>query len=165
MFRAGILSDTHLSTITPEFVSLADEAFNNCNVIFHAGDITDIALLDIFKGKSVHAVHGNMCSYTTQKSLPYSKVISLAGYNIGLCHGAGPRQNIEDRLWSQFAEVDCIIYGHTHNPVCERRGSILYINPGSFQCTSSYGSPASYATLTLDSAGLKGKLHTITLMP
>lgn len=161
MIKAGILSDTHITTRTPLFDKLATRAFRDCDIILHAGDLTGHNILNIFKGKTVYGVHGNMCSHTTREKLPAQKIITIAGYTIGLCHGAGQRHNIEERMLHLFPEADCIIYGHSHQPVCKKFGSILIINPGSFQCTNSYGAPASYAILTIDDNGLDGKLYTI----
>lgn len=160
--KAGILSDTHLTTITPLFRQLAERAFSECDVIIHAGDITNAVIFDVFKGKTVHAVHGNMCNSLTRKLFGEKKVIRIGDYTIGLCHGANERHNIEERLWTHFGEVDCIIYGHTHLPVCEKKGNVLFINPGSFHCTGPYSSPASYATLEIDNSDVKATLHSIS---
>jgi putative phosphoesterase len=162
MIKAGILSDTHLTTVTPLYQQLAQRAFSDCDVIIHAGDITNSVILDIFQGKTLHAVHGNMCSSLTRQRFHETKVIHIGDYTIGLCHGAGARHNIEERLWAHFADVDCIIYGHTHQPVCEHKGGVLFINPGSFHCTGPYGSPASYATLEIDNSGMNATLHSIS---
>ncbi len=163
MITAGILSDTHLPNISESFKYLADKAFRDCDVLFHAGDITNPAVLDHFSNKIVHAVHGNMCDYTTSQHYPLNKTIKLEGNIIGLCHGAGPMHNIEERMFSLFPEADCIIYGHTHRPVCHRKGGVLYLNPGSFQCSSPHGAPASYAILHITASELNAKLHTISL--
>ncbi len=162
MVKIGILSDTHLSEATKSFAALAKRAFAECAIIIHAGDLTNSSILHVFSGKTVHAVHGNMCSHITRQKLPDKKLIEIDGYTIGLCHGAGNRYSIEDRMWTMFPEADCIIFGHTHQPLCEKRGDILFINPGSFQCAPFYSEPASYAILTIDEAGLSGKLHTIS---
>ena len=163
MITAGILSDTHLSYISDSFKYLAEKAFKNCDIIFHAGDITAPTILDHFSTQIVHAVHGNMCDYATSQQFPMHKTVVLEGHTIGICHGTGPMHNIEDRMWSLFPDVECIIYGHTHRPVCHRKGGVLFINPGSFQCTSPYGAPASYAILQITEDALTAKLHTISL--
>lgn len=163
MITAGILSDTHLTYISKSFKYLVDKAFRDCDIIFHAGDITAPTILDSFSTQLVHAVHGNMCDYVTSQHYPFRKTVMLEGYTIGICHGAGPMHNIEDRMWSLFPEADCIIYGHTHRPVCHRKGGVLFINPGSFQCTSPHGAPASYAILQVTESELHAKLHTISL--
>ena len=162
MTRIGILSDTHINTPQSWFVKQAEAAFADCSVIFHAGDLTDISILDIFKGKEVHAVYGNMCELSSRNSLPDSKIITIEGYNIGLCHGAGARHNIEERMMNLFPTVDCIVYGHTHIAVNHRLARTLFINPGSFQTTGRYGAPGSCAILTIDENGLNAKLYEFT---
>ena len=159
MTRVGILSDTHLNRPSSWFTRQAQAAFQDCSVILHAGDLTDISILDVFKGKEVHAVHGNMCDRSSYHTLPSDKLITIDGYRIGLCHGAGARHNIEERLWNIFPDVDCIVYGHTHAPVNHLLAKTLFINPGSFASTGRYGSPGSYAILNVTAKGLQASLH------
>jgi len=161
MVRAGILSDTHLAAPTQGFCEMAAKAFADCDVIFHAGDITSLSILRHFGRATVHAVCGNMCDRRTSTTLPDHKKVTIEGHVIGLSHGAGPRFNIEERLWSLFPEADCIIYGHTHQPVCEYKGGVLFINPGSFQCTSRHGAPASYCVMDITAEGLTAQLKYI----
>lgn len=161
MTTFGILSDTHLQSPDQHFFQLCQKAFLHCDEIIHAGDLTDHSILLAFGKKNVHAVCGNMCNLDTQQSLPLKRVLTIKGYTIAVTHGAGPRHNIEDRVFEMFPEADCIIYGHTHIPVCHKYGHTLIINPGSFQGTGRYGSPGSYATLTIDDNGLHGQIHTV----
>jgi predicted phosphodiesterase len=56
----------------------------------------------------------------------------LGKFKIGLIHGWGGPQGIEERVRREFAEVDCIIYGHTHVASQGTRGGILFFNPGAF---------------------------------
>ncbi len=163
MITAGILSDTHLSAVTPQFRRLAHGAFSGCDVIFHAGDITAGTILDMFSDKTVHGVHGNMCDLSSRSRFPDELRIEIDGVIIGLCHGAGSRYNIEERVWSRFPDADIIIYGHTHKPVCQKKGKVWFINPGSFQCYSPHGSPASYAIVTIDKGEIDAHLQSISL--
>ncbi|BHH81791.1 metallophosphoesterase family protein [Desulforhopalus sp. 52FAK] len=161
MNTIGIISDTHISQPDQSFLQLCTAAFAECDSIVHAGDLTDHSILSVFGEKKIYAVRGNMCNLDTQRMLPERKVISLAGHTIGISHGAGPRHNIEERVFDMFPGADCIIYGHTHIPICHYFGSTLLINPGSFQSTGRYGAPGSYAILTIDESGLHGKLHNL----
>lgn len=163
MITVGILSDTHISSCSEMFLSATAQAFRECDSIIHAGDLTDLSILSAFKGKEIYAVHGNMCNRRTSQVLPESYTISLRGYTIGICHGAGARHNIEDRMLNLFPVVDCIVYGHTHIPVCHRMADLLFINPGSFQGTGMYGAAASYALLHVSEDGLHGSLHQLQL--
>ncbi|MCP3892259.1 MAG: YfcE family phosphodiesterase [Desulfobulbaceae bacterium] len=164
MITIGILSDTHIQTASDAFTQNCQIAFSDCNVIIHAGDLTDSSILSVFKGKEVHAVYGNSCNRSTQISLPREKLISLGGFTIGISHGAGSRHNIEERVFDLFPEADCIVYGHSHIPVCHTVGGTLMMNPGSFQGTGPYGAAGSYGIIKIDQHGLQGSLHTISTL-
>jgi putative phosphoesterase len=160
MIRAGILSDTHLMGPDKHFTTLAHHCFNDCDTIIHAGDLTDISLLDIFADKTVFAVHGNMCNNQTFSALPARIDFQLGKFCIGLTHGAGLGIDIETALWDLFPEADCVIYGHTHRAVCHRVAGRLIINPGSFQATGKYGAPGTYAVLEI-SETLQAAIHEV----
>ncbi|MBU1567189.1 MAG: metallophosphatase family protein [Proteobacteria bacterium] len=165
MKLVGILSDTHMSSITDSFVRQCATAFNRCDAIIHAGDLTDVSILSAFSGKDIHAVSGNMCSWSTRQVLPEDKLIIIAGFSIGITHGAGPRHNIEDRMLIRFPTADCIIYGHTHLPACRRIGNTLLVNPGSFQGTGKHGFTGTYAILHLLDTGIQSSIHTLSPLP
>lgn len=156
--RIGIISDTHLNRLDEDFIRRIDQAFHSCNTIIHAGDITDLTILNVFSNKEILAVHGNMCNAETQTALPESRVELIEGYRIAICHGAGSRHDIEERLFERFPDTDCIVYGHTHQPVCHRVGTTLFINPGSFIGTGPYGSPGTFALLEINGKGLNPTL-------
>ena len=147
MIRIGVLSDTHISQAGSDFRKKAAACFADCSMILHAGDLTDPLILKAFNGREVHAVHGNMCSVDGLQSLPRKKTVRVGNFSIGIIHKTSYGYDFEDQLALEFDEVDCIVYGHTHKPVCYNRGGILYINPGSFQATSRFGSPGTFAIL------------------
>jgi uncharacterized protein len=162
MMKAGILSDTHLTRITPEFRHAVQQCFAECDVIIHGGDIIDTAVLESFPEKMVYAVHGNCCSTATRTALPEQQSFELAGFQIGLTHGNQLGADIESGLIGLFPEADCLIYGHTHRAVCHRVADKLIINPGSFQITSRYGTACTYAILELGET-LKGRIYEFSL--
>ncbi len=159
MLRIGVLSDTHLSTCTETFRRQTEAVFSDCQVIIHAGDLTDPGILTAFAGKEVHAVHGNMCNAAAQRRFPQQKTIGFGKFSIGLCHGAGNRLDIEDRLLEMFPAADCIIFGHTHMPVRKTIGRTLLLNPGSFQGTGRHGAAGTYAILLIDEKGLSASIY------
>ena len=135
IISAGVLSDSHTTASDALFPGLAARAFAGCGVIIHAGDLTDPGILDAFSGKTVYAVHGNSCNAAARLRLPRRRVFRLGRFTIALAHGDG-RMDIEDGLWAEFPEADCIIYGHTHRAVCHREGGdagVLFLNPGAFK--------------------------------
>jgi len=161
MIRIGILSDTHLDVINDSFKRQCLTAFSGCDTIIHAGDLVDVAILDAFKGKEIHAVSGNMCNLSTKQILLEEKHIIIKGFSIAICHGAGPRHNIEERVFGKFPAANCIVFGHTHKPVCQKFGRTLLINPGSFQGTGRYGAAGTYAILNIDNNGLSASIYTL----
>ena len=161
MITVGILSDTHLNEVNESFMRRCAGAFAGCDTIIHAGDLTDVAILNAFKGKEVHAVCGNMCNSAAKQVLQDKKLIILGGYSIAITHGAGPRHNIEDRVFEQFPATDCIVFGHSHKAICQTFGQTLLINPGSFLGTGRYGAAGTYALLTIDKSGLNASIHTL----
>jgi putative phosphoesterase len=132
LIRIGVISDTHLSHPTKELQDLADGPFKEVEMILHAGDMTELRVLDPFSGKKVVAVCGNMDSSMVRKEFPANRVIGAGGYKIGLTHGWGAPQGIEERISRQFEGVDCIVYGHTHHPSARKREGIFFFNPGAF---------------------------------
>jgi putative phosphoesterase len=161
MISVGILSDTHLDVIDDSFRRLCAMAFAGCDTIIHAGDLVDIAILNVFKGKEVHAVYGNTCNRTTRQLLQEEKQIVIKGYSIAISHGAGPRHNIEERVFERFPTADCIVFGHSHRAVCQKFGSTLLINPGSFLGTGRYGAAGTYAILKIDTDGLNCSIYSL----
>jgi putative phosphoesterase len=161
MIIIGVLSDTHLQGPDKRFRQNAQRCFADADMILHAGDLTDISVLEVFDGKTVHAVHGNMCGSNTWKALPTSKIIEVGNFRIALTHGTGFRHNTEEWLFNEFGPIDCIVYGHTHKPVCHLYGPTLMVNPGSFTGTGTYGSPGTYAILTVEEKSMEGKIHSV----
>lgn len=159
--KAGIISDTHLCKADTSFRQLVDTCFTDCSVIIHAGDLTDLNILNAFAGKTVHAVHGNMCRGQARQVLPAEKRFSLDKFSIGLTHGDKCGLDIESGLYDLFTEADCMIYGHTHQAVCHRQGDKLIINPGSFKPGTPWGVPSTYAILEVNDTGLQAKIFTV----
>lgn len=147
--KIGILADTHLSQPAPHFQARIQACFAETPIIIHAGDLTEVSILEAFAGKEIHAVHGNMCSLATSQLLPTRKTIVINNFSIGIIHRAGHDYDFEDALPLEFDAVDCIVYGHTHRPACHRKGGVLYINPGSFMATGRHGARGTYAVLEL----------------
>jgi putative phosphoesterase len=79
------------------------------------------------------AVAGNMDQEAVRKKYPVKQVLEILGKRVGLMHGAGPALNLPELLKDAFKEDDCdlIIFGHSHKPMNERIGKVLFFNPGS----------------------------------
>lgn len=133
-FRIGVLSDTHLADSDDArsfLVSLVEDVLAPVDMILHAGDLVVPDLLCVFENYSIHTVRGNMDP--PSPGVPLKKTIDVGGFTIGLIHGWGPPEGIEERAITEFspASLDCLVYGHSHRPVCHKRNGILFFNPGS----------------------------------
>ncbi len=137
--RVGVISDTHLGGPTQALADLLRGPFRETDVILHAGDITEMAVLDAFAGKEIIAVCGNMDSQSVRARLPVKRVRQMGRFRVGLIHGWGGKQGVEERVRGEFEDVDCIVYGHTHTPASRMRDGIYFFNPGSLSGLSGFG--------------------------
>ena len=128
--RIGVISDTHVKTID-EIPATILKALAGVDLIVHAGDFTERAVLDALRTLGeVKAVRGNMDSGELKRMLPEKELFVINGKNIGLTHGSEGPWGIATRIREMFTDVDLIIYGHSHKPGKQFiRGSLLF-NPG-----------------------------------
>jgi putative phosphoesterase len=120
--RIGLISDTH-GLLRPE----ALEALRGSDRIVHAGDIGGAAILDALAAIApVVAVRGNNDRDAWAKRLPGIARVSAAGIRLLVIHDLAQldRDPAADG-------VDVVVAGHSHRPSIERRGGVLYVNPGS----------------------------------
>lgn len=134
MIRIGVISDTHL-TDTAESSALlqciAADCFRDVEMVIHAGDVVDPAVLTIFTPCPVYGVRGNMDP--SSANLPYKRILQVEGVRIGVIHGWGSADRLVERIFREFAEtpVDCLVFGHSHTPMCRHEDGVLLFNPGS----------------------------------
>ena len=105
------------------------------DLIIHAGDIVSPrTLAQLSAIKRVEAVRGNMDFPDLASSLPSSRVLQLGKWRLGVTHGhIGRGRDTAERALSMFpsGSVDCVIFGHSHVQMNEKRESLLTFNPGS----------------------------------
>lgn len=130
----GVLSDTHVGA-NAKGIALTERLVATvlapAEIILHAGDIVDPDLLDHFAGKTVYAVRGNLDPADSR--LPMLRQLQFGEWHFGLIHGWGVAEGLEQRALRAFAgaNLDCLVFGHSHFPTCLRKDGILYFNPGS----------------------------------
>lgn len=132
--KIGVISDTHIPTRAPSLPKKIFEYFKDIDLILHAGDLEKLEVLDDLKkiNKNVIAVYGNMDPSDVASKLPSKSIIKINNFKIGLTHGYGPPEGIRQRILEEFNEkLDCVVFGHTHNPFNEIENNILFFNPGS----------------------------------
>jgi putative phosphoesterase len=128
--KVGVLSDTHLRQVSKEFREAFEEFLSEVDMILHAGDFVSAEVVEFLGRKNFHGVYGNMDPIEVKERLPDKKVIELGPYRIGLTHGWGPSHGLEARIWSEFQNVDVIVYGHSHRAANHMKNGVLFFNPG-----------------------------------
>ena len=131
--RIFVLADTH--NRLPETVS---EIAKEADEIWHLGDVCTETILDELRavGPQVIVVRGNCDS---NYEWPLLVDLARGGLKFRLQHV--PPDHLPD-------DVDLFLHGHTHVPRNERRGSVLFLNPG---CVTrpNQGAPPSVAWLEI----------------
>jgi putative phosphoesterase len=137
-----VLADTH--NRLPEGVK---EIAKDADEIWHLGDVCAEAILDEVRaiGPRVTVVRGNCDSHL---EWPLVVDLSRGGLKFRLQHV--PPNHMPD-------EVDVVLHGHTHVPRNERRGRVLFLNPGCVT-RANQGAPPSVAWLRVGDGTISWKL-------
>ena len=145
--RIFVLADTH--NRLPQSVT---EMAKNADEIWHLGDVCAETILDELRamGPRVTVVRGNCDS-----NFEWPLVVDLArgGLKFRLQHVP------PDRPPDGF---DVLLHGHTHVPRHEKRGRVLFLNPG---CVTrpNRGAPPSVAWLEIANRKVSWKLVELPL--
>lgn len=145
--KIGVLSDTHKRL---DLAIAAIEEMGAIDLLVHAGDHYRDAkkLMDHFGVPGV-AVAGN-CDITGGSS---EEILELAGRKVLVVHGH--RQGVKgglQNLWYYALErdVEMVIFGHSHIPVCQTVDGITMFNPGSLTEPRDLIAGATYGIITID---------------
>lgn len=143
-----VLSDSHGNF--GNMVLAAEQTLPD--MIFHLGDFwrDGEALHDTFPALPFYQVPGN-CDFRSAESPEL--LLTVLGKRILLCHGHtfGVKQSLlRTGYAAEEQQADLFLFGHTHRPLVDRRGSTLFLNPGSI------GDPVrpSYGIVTLEGSKL-----------
>ena len=132
----GVISDTH-GLLRPE----ALERLRGVEHILHAGDVGGAGILNALQAVApVTAIRGNIGTGPAWASLPAEARLELAGWRILVLHDL--------KALGGAPEADIVVSGHSHRPLVERRGGVLYLNPGAAG-PRRFRLPVSVATLML----------------
>jgi putative phosphoesterase len=142
------VADSHVAETLPEMPPEVFRALAGVDLVLHAGDLTDLAVLARLGSLApAVAVRGN---HDRQGGidLPVTRRLRIAGARVGLVHGdrskpfelvdavrslvAGrPRVGgVVRHLARVMADCDLVVFGHLHIPILARRGRTLLFSPG-----------------------------------
>jgi uncharacterized protein len=137
----GVVSDSH-GLIRPE----ALQALRHSELIIHCGDVGDPSVLKALrKIAPVRAIRGNNDHGGWADRLPERDLVRIESQFIYVLHNLA-----ELDLDLAASGVTAVLSGHSHKPVVERRGGVLFLNPGSAG-PRRFKLPITVATLTLRS--------------
>jgi len=133
-----LIADTHVPRRARDLPAPVWDAVAAADVVVHAGDWTDVALLDALAARAARlvAVYGNNDGPELRARLPEVARAELAGVRLAVVHETGAAAGRERRCALAFPDVDVLVFGHSHIPwdTTARRadGSMLrLLNPGS----------------------------------
>ncbi len=129
----AIISDTHLPRGSRRLPDACVARLGAADLILHAGDLLTLGVLrELELLGPVVAVHGNVDDAAVRATLPSTATVQAKGHRIAMVHDAGPARGRMARMRARFADVEAVVFGHSHIPLHERAGDGFQIfNPGS----------------------------------
>ena len=157
-FSLGVIADTHghLDQESLEILAGSD-------LILHAGDIGCESVLDRLRSVApVVAVTGNGDEGLYHR-YPWDQRIEVGGFRILLCHWYDNHGRIHPKIESDLREwrPSALVYGHTHEAVNQRRGDLLFFNPG-YAGPPGPGRVRSLGRLSASRGRVSGTLHALS---
>ena len=129
-----LTSDTHVPKRARDLPPALWTEIEAADVVVHAGDWVDVALLDEFDRRSrrLEAVYGNNDHGPLRERLPEIARFEVAGLRFAVVHETGDAKGREARSAARFPDVDVLVFGHSHIPWDTTAASGLrLLNPGS----------------------------------
>jgi hypothetical protein len=129
-----LTSDTHVPKRSRDLPHSLWHSIEVADVVFHAGDWVDVALLDQFEARArrLVAVRGNNDHGPLRERLPEVARTTVEGIRFAVVHETGDAKGREARCAARFPDVDVLVFGHSHIPWDTTAPSGLrLLNPGS----------------------------------
>ena len=132
--RLLLLADTHVPARARDLPAPVWAAVDDADVVLHAGDWVDAALLDALEARARRLVgcYGNNDGPALRARLPLLARAAFDGLRFGVVHETGPATGRERRCDEAYPDLDLLVFGHSHIPwdTVTPRGLRL-LNPGS----------------------------------
>ena len=159
--RLVLLADTHVPRRARDLPAPVWAAVDDADVVVHAGDWVHEDLLSELGARSrrLVACYGNNDGAALRARLPRVARVDLDGLRLAVVHETGPATGRERRCDAEYADLDVLVFGHSHIPwdTVTPRGLRL-LNPGS--PTDRRRQPfATFMTVTATA----GRLHDVEL--
>lgn len=155
--RLLLIADTHVPKRAKRLPAELWEEVDASDIVIHAGDWVDVALLDVLESKArrLIGVYGNNDHGELRERLPEVARVEIEGVHFAVVHETGDAKGRESRCRSRFPETDVLVFGHSHIPWdTSTPDGLRLLNPGS--PTDRRRQPAcTYMTATVDDGALR----------
>ncbi|PRY19424.1 metallophosphoesterase family protein [Pseudosporangium ferrugineum] len=160
--RLVLTTDTHVPKRARDLPAELWAAVEAADVVVHAGDWVDVAMLDALSARSrrLLACYGNNDGAPLRARLPEIARATLGGVRLAVIHETGDAKGREQRCEAAFPDTDVLVFGHSHIPWdTTTPGGLRLLNPGS--PTDRRRQPfCTYMTAEIESGHLAGvRLH------
>ncbi len=132
--RLLVIADTHLPKRARDLPAEVWAAVEAADVVLHAGDWVDVALLDELEARAarVVGVFGNNDGPALRARLPEVARVELGGVRFAVVHETGGKAGREARCAAAYPDTDVLVFGHSHIPWDTTAATGLrLLNPGS----------------------------------
>ncbi len=129
-----LTADTHVPRRARDLPPALWSAIDAADVVVHAGDWVDIALLDQLEARSrrLLAVRGNNDHGPFRDRLSLIATAEIEGLRFAVVHETGDAKGRELRCAARFPDTDVLVFGHSHIPWDTTAPTGLrLLNPGS----------------------------------
>ncbi|MGE0214141.1 metallophosphoesterase family protein [Mycolicibacterium sp.] len=132
--RLLLIADTHVPKRARDLPAAVWAAVDDADVVIHAGDWVEPALLDALETRANRLVGcwGNNDGPELRRRLPERADVVLGGLKFTVTHETGAATGREARMAREYPDTDVLVFGHSHIPWdTTAKTGLRLLNPGS----------------------------------
>jgi hypothetical protein len=129
-----LIADTHLPKRARDLPASVWDQVDRVDVVFHAGDWVEPALLDQLEARATRLVGcwGNNDGEGVRRRLPERADVELEGVRFTVVHETGASAGRDQRMAKLYPDTDVLVFGHSHIPWdTTAETGLRLLNPGS----------------------------------
>jgi putative phosphoesterase len=129
-----LIADTHLPKRARDLPAAVWAQVDAVDVVFHAGDWVEPALLDALEARAKRLVGcwGNNDGDELRRRLPERADVVLDGVRFTVVHETGASGGRDARMAKAYPDTDVLVFGHSHIPWdTTAETGLRLLNPGS----------------------------------
>jgi uncharacterized protein len=132
--RLLLIADTHIPKRARDLPKRVWDEVARADVVLHAGDWVDPALLDALEERAgrLVACWGNNDGAELRARLPERADADLGGVRFTVVHETGAASGRDERMARRYPDTDVLVFGHSHIPWdTTAQTGLRLLNPGS----------------------------------